>query len=352
MKELGIGIVGCGDAGRAHALAFLNAMLTFGPQPAIPRLAAASDPSKEKRDRLTADFGVRRSSEDWCSLIEDPAIELVVIAVTDETALQIAQAAITHGKHILCEQTRMSSREARSVADAAERAGVAAGVSLPYVHNPVQTLAKKLISTGELGSITGFKAAFDADVALGGSGTRELRAMTSSIIGLALYLLGPIHTLSAMAKSFRGACGDDLVQFLCEFKCGAVAHVSANRRGTGRKLGLTYEVQGQAGAICFTQERMNELDLFRQGEPLETRGYKTIYSGPDQPNYAAFHPLPGVGLSFSDQRTFEAHEFIVAISQRRQPEPNFHFAANVCRVEEAVTQSIKSRGWVRVNRTS
>ena len=69
--------------------------------------------------------------------------------------------------------------------------------------------------------------------------------------------------------------------------------IEASRIGTGRKLWLTYEIQGSEGALFYSQERMNELNLYRHTEPSAERGYKTIFVGPDHPNYAAFFPIAG-----------------------------------------------------------
>ena len=44
---------------------------------------------------------------------------------------------------------------------------------------------------------------------------------------------------------------------------GAIGTIGTSRIGTGRKMGLTYEIQGIKGALFFTQERMNELKLYR-----------------------------------------------------------------------------------------
>jgi len=142
---------------------------------------------------------------------------------------------------------------------------------------------------------------------------------------------------------------EDIAQFLCEFENGAVGHVSTNRLGTGRKLGLTYEIQGQRGAICFNQERMDELGFFSMDDSQETRGYRTIYTGPDQPGYAVFHPIPGVALSYNDQRTLEAREVIEAIVDKKPVLTDFRFGYHVGRVIEAVARSIQRRTWVELN---
>ena len=113
-------------------------------------------------------------------------------------------------------------------------------------------------------------------------------------------------------------------------------------------MGLTYEIQGTKGALCFTQERMNELQLYRHTDPPAERGYKTIYIGPEHPGYAAFHPIPGVGLGYNDQKILEARELICAIAEGRPAEPDFAFGHAITRTIDAVQRSVDERRWVRL----
>jgi len=371
MRQIRIGLVGGGWMGHAHASAFQNALLAFGPEPAVPVFEAvctlSSDPSQDVKDT----FGFRRSTARWQDLVIDPDIDLVDIATPNSSHAGIALAAIANGKHVYCETPLARSvADSRSMAEAAEQANVVNLASYNYLRNPIQSLAKKLATPDRLGEIMSFRATFDQDVVLDPSfpftwrmdrsvaGTGALGDMGSHAISLALMLVGPIHQVSGMVKTFvterptadgaatRRVENEDIAQFICEFKNGALGHFSASRLGTGRKLGLTYEIQGRNGAICFNQERMNELDFFRQDEPQEIRGYKTIYTGPEQPGYAAFHPIPGVALGFNDQKTLEVRELVKAIAESGPVLTDFRFGYEVDRVIEAVMQSVRSRGWV------
>jgi predicted dehydrogenase len=114
-------------------------------------------------------------------------------------------------------------------------------------------------------------------------------------------------------------------------------------------MGLTYEIQGTGGALFFTQERMNELKLYRHSDPAAERGYKTLYIGPEHPGYAAFHPIPGVGLGYNDQKILEARELICALAEGRPAEPDFAFGHKITQTIDAVLASIAERRWVRID---
>jgi predicted dehydrogenase len=114
-------------------------------------------------------------------------------------------------------------------------------------------------------------------------------------------------------------------------------------------MGLTYEIQGIKGALFFTQERMNELNLYRHTDRAGERGYKTLFLAPEYPGYAAFHPIPGNALGYNDQKIIEARELICAIAEGRSAEPDFAFGHKITQTTDAVLKSIEGRRWVRVN---
>jgi predicted dehydrogenase len=155
--------------------------------------------------------------------------------------------------------------------------------------------------------------------------------------------------------AMRAVENDDVTQFLMRFADGppgangAIGTIGSSRIGTGRKLGLGYEIQGTKGALLFTQERMNELKLYRHTDPSAERGYKTVYIGPDHPNFAAFHPLPGIGLGYNDQKIIEARDLIVAVAEGRPLGPDFAFGHKISQVIDAVLKSVEERRWVRVD---
>jgi hypothetical protein len=94
---------------------------------------------------------------------------------------------------------------------------------------------------------------------------------------------------------------------------------------------------------------MNELRFYRYGEPRAERGYKTIHAGPDHRGYAAFHPIPGMGLGYSDQKAIEVHELLCAIAAGRPANPDFAFGHRIEQVVDAVLLSAEQQRWVRVD---
>ena len=125
--------------------------------------------------------------------------------------------------------------------------------------------------------------------------------------------------------------------------------IASSRIGTGRKLWVGYEIQGTKGALYFTQERMNELQFYRQGEPARERGYKTILTGPEHRWYAGFHPIAGIGLGYNDQKIIEARDLLVAVATGQKASPDFRFGYRVDRIVDPGLKSVDEHRWVTVD---
>jgi predicted dehydrogenase len=383
MGEVRVGLVGAGWMGKAHAVAYKNIPLVFGPEPAVPKLEMVADVNPDWARTAAQALGFARWSRDWRDLVHDPAIDLVDICAPNDAHAEIALAALDAGKAVYCEKPLANAAaDTRKMAEKAK--GAITLVGFNYLKNPAQAFARDLIRGGELGEITLFRGTFDQDFMsdpgvpfswrhdrqLAGSGA--LGDMASHTLSFSQFLIGEIEEVCGTCATFirerpipsggsghtarvgtdagrRAVENDDVVQFLMRDRSGALGTIGSSRIGTGRKLGLGYEIQGTRGALLFTQERMNEILLYRHGEPAAERGYKTIYIGPEHPGYAAFHPIPGIGLGYNDQKIIEAHDIVAAVAERRPAEPDFGFGHAITCAIEAVQRSIDERRWVRLD---
>jgi predicted dehydrogenase len=385
MREVRIGLIGAGWMGKAHTVAYRNVPLVFGPEPAIPKLEVIADVNPEWAKAGAENLGFARWTSDWRAVVDDPRVDVVDITTPNDVHAEIALAALAAGKPVYCEKPLANTAiETRAMAEAAEAAGVTTLVGFNYLKNPAHPFARQLIQGGALGQITVFRGTFDQDVMsdpdfpftwrhdrkLAGSGT--LGDMASHTLSFARFLLGDVVEVCGMCETFirerpvatsgtgqtsrtdasaprRAVENDDVTQFLMRFANGAVGTVGSSRIGTGRKMGLGYEIQGTKGALFFTQERMNELNLYRHTDPAGERGYKTLYLAPEFPGYAAFHPIPGNALGYNDQKIIEARELVCAIAEGRPAEPDFRFGHEITRVIDAVLKSAEQRRWVRLD---
>ena len=371
-KELGIGIIGTGFMGKAHAFAYRAALAAF-PDIPVPRLEMIADVNEALASRAAHQYGFARSSADWRTLVNDPRIDVVSITTPNTLHKQMALAAIAAGKHVHCEKPLSPSlADSLVMVEAAEKAGVATQVGFNYIKNPLLKQARDMIAAGELGEITGFRGIHAEDYMhdpespyswridpVGGPGV--IADLGSHIIGMARFMLGPIAEVSADVRTVvksrpvsRGATErkdvlvDDVARILVTFGRGCGGTIEANWIATGRKMQLGFEISGDKGSLVFTQERLNELLFYRAGGDAKTNGYVKIEAGPQHPPYGEFCIAGGHQLGFNDLKTIEMGEFLSAIGRGERSTPDFREAYEIQKVVDAAIASSKARGWISI----
>ncbi|OED35856.1 oxidoreductase [Chromatiales bacterium (ex Bugula neritina AB1)] len=383
MAKIGIGVIGAGYMGKAHSVAMnaVGAVFNTPLKPVCEMLCATTESGAAAK---AESFGFNRSTADWRVLIEDPAVEAVIIASPQSTHREIALAAIAKDKPVLCEKPMGASLDdARTMTLAAEAAGIVNMVGFNYVRTPATQYARKLIQDGAIGDPTWFRGEhtedFLADVnapanwRTRGRATGTMGDLSSHMINCAIALMGSVAKVNAdietvhkrrpaeqtvarpdktgnSANEMEEVTNDDHAHCLCRFDSGVMGHLYFSRVSTGRKMGYAYEVNGTRGAIRFDQEDQNALWLYKMDGPEAERGFRKILTGPAHPDYVDFCLGPGHGTGYQDQLIIEAKDFLNAIHSGQSRWPTFRDGMEVTRVIEAMWQSHDSRQWVSVER--
>jgi predicted dehydrogenase len=373
MTQIRIGLIGAGFMGRAHAIAYREVGAVFDlPAPPVLEMIAEIDARTAKR--AAARLGFRRSTGDWRELVNDPAVDVVDITTPTAQHREIAIAAFAAGKHVYCEKPlAVTAAEARGLAARAAKTGAVTMVGFNYLKNPIQILARDIIASGEIGEIIDFRGIHAEGYMIspqtpiswrcsGPRGSGVVADLGSHIISLARFLVGPIvsvcGTLDTIvrqrpvvpgARRRRRVQADDQARFLVRFAAGCGGTVEASWVATGRTMQLAYEITGTKGSLAFTQERMNELQLYTAGQKPGREGYKTLVTDPNHPPYGAFCPAPGHQLGFNDMKVIEVRDLLLGVAGRAKAWPDFKEAWEIQRVIEAVTKSDAERRWVRID---
>lgn len=358
--------------GACHAQALIAVGHTF--EPALrPRLEMVADVSAETAEAARSRFGFARATADWRALVTDSAIDLVSIATPNILHKEMALAALAAGKHVWCEKPlALTAADAAELVAAAAAAGTTTLVGYNYLRSPAVAFAKKLVADGELGAVTQFRAIFDEDFMgpaefpfswrceTAKAGTGALGDMGSHLVNLAHFLVGPIVDVTAVlstaiperhdaAGRLRSVENDDVSEVLVRFANGAVGHIGCSRIAWGRKNGLDFELYGKNGGLRFTQERFNEIQLFKPSPRADDNGFRTILTGPPHPPFARFTPGWGHGLGFNDLKVAEAAHLLQAIANQTPAWPDFAEGHRVEAVCEAIARSAASRRWEQVD---
>ncbi|MEM8630804.1 MAG: Gfo/Idh/MocA family oxidoreductase [Pseudomonadota bacterium] len=364
MTDIGIGIVGGGYMGKAHAVAMAAVGAVFN-TPLRPRLEVVAASSPESAERYRAAFGFRRGTGDWRDLVADPGVEAVVIASPQMTHRAITEAAFAAGKPVFCEKPLGATLEdARAMTAAAEASGLPNMTGFNYIRTPASQFARNLIAEGAIGRITWFRGEHTEDFYADEDAPATWRAfgeehgcmgdLAPHMINGALALAGPIADLIAEIETVfptRGGetvTNDDQAQIMCRFASGAMGHLYFSRTSHGRKMGYAYEITGSTGAIRFDQEDQNALWLYRADGREAERGFRKILTGPAHPDYQAFCQGPGHGTGYQDQIIIEARDFLRAIESGEAVWPTFRDGLAVAEVVAAARASHRSRAWTPV----
>lgn len=227
---LGIGIIGAGHFGAAHARALGEA--------GTARLVASCRNDPEGLAAFTAAFG-GRTYLDYRDLLADPAVDAVVIALPHHLHAEAALAAARAGKHIMIEKPLAPTvAECRRILAAAD----AAGVTLMPGHTMRFTLpflaARRLIEGGEIGDM---RFASSRMVKLWMEDNRRPWHLDPATGGGMLFTAG-IHALDRLlayagrrathvsavtATAFHEQEADDVALLLIRFAAGAAGQVAS-----------------------------------------------------------------------------------------------------------------------------
>src|SRR3989440_3112934 len=180
LKPLNVGMIGYGFMGRAHSNAYrkVNNFFDLKHQPVLKAVCART---ADKAKAFADQWGYESVETDWRKLVERKDIDVIDICTPNNTHAEIALAAASAGKMILCEKPlAMNGPEALKMVEAVEKAGVPNMVWYNYRRVPAVTFAKQLIEQGKLGKIFHYRAKFlqdwtiSADLPQGGQGLWRL----------------------------------------------------------------------------------------------------------------------------------------------------------------------------------
>ncbi|MBW4709083.1 Gfo/Idh/MocA family oxidoreductase [Roseobacter sp. YSTF-M11] len=365
MAEIGIGILGGGYMGKAHAVAMSAVGAVFNTK-LRPRLEMICASTPQNAERYRAAFGFARATDDWRILVDDPAVEAIVIATPQNMHRDIAEAAFARGKAVFCEKPLGASlADSRAMVAAAEQSKQPNMVGFNYIRTPASQYARQLIADGEIGDVTWFRGEHTEDFyadpktpaswRTAGEANGTMGDLAPHMINGAMALLGPIDRLIAEVETVHDArpggavTNDDHGQMMCRFAGGAMGQMYFSRIATGRKMGYAYEISGTRGSIRFDQEDQNALWLYRMDGPEASRGFTKILTGPSHPDYEPFCQGPGHGTGYQDQIIIEARDFLRAIETGQDVWPTFHDGMEVNRVIAAAMASSRDKSWKHVS---
>lgn len=145
-------MLGVGAMGRRHAEILRQLVLDA-------ELVAVADANLERAQSVAADLEIEHAFGSFDALLENKAIQAVVIAAPDRFHAEAIRAAAAAGKDILCEKPlALDLDDALQAMAAVERAGVRLQIGFMRRYDPAYARAKARIDAGEIGEPVVFKS--------------------------------------------------------------------------------------------------------------------------------------------------------------------------------------------------
>lgn len=369
MNRIGVGLIGTGFMGKAHALAWNSVRPIFGDVPDV-RLVHLGEANDDLATKKAAEFGFEKASGDWRKVIADPEVDVVSITTPNKFHLEMASAALAAGKHVWCEKPMAPKlAEAEAMLAAARASGKVAILGYNYIQNPVIRHIRKLLDEGIIGPVNHVRIEMDEDFLADPEAPFQQRHEASNGYG-ALDDFG-VHPLSLLLTLFdkvgRVMCdmakpyptrktpeGDrevevfDIATILLRLENGASGFIAVSRTAWGRKGRIAIQIFGGKGSILYDQERMNEFQLYLTADRPTEQGFRTVLTAPHHRPYDRFIPTAGHGLGFNDLKIIECRQLIGRMLGQDSIAMSFEDGILIERTVDAMARSFKEGRWIDV----
>jgi predicted dehydrogenase len=355
-EPLDVGFLGYRFMGKAHANALERLSMFFPDAPEtnrdvlIGRDEAALSEAKET-------LGFDRISTDWEAVVDE--VDVLYNLGPNFLHREPSIAALEADTHVFCEKPiARAASEAQTMVEADAESDAITGMAFNYRFVPAIQYAKRLIDSGELGEIRHFRGRYlqdwlvDPEVEWSwrldeeSAGSGVLGDLGAHTVDLARFLVGDIDRVSGHLRTFvderpagdggtKPVTVDDAYSASVEFDSGAIGTLEGSRFATGHKNDHSIEIDGSNGSLRFSLERLNELELLREG----SRGYETVLvTDPDDPYVDHWWP-PGHVIGWEHTFVHENYEFLTAVVEDRPYAPSFLDGYAAQRVLDAIEAS-------------
>ncbi|WP_026046301.1 Gfo/Idh/MocA family protein [Halorubrum sp. T3] len=373
-EPLKIGVLGYRFMGKAHANAMARLPMFFPDAPEIERHTLVGRDEEALADAAER-FGFSHTATDWEAALDE--VDVFYNLGPNHVHAEPSIAALEAGVPVLCEKPLAPTlEEAAAMRDAAAATGVTAGTAFNYRFVPAIRYAKELIDDGELGEIRQVRGrylqdwlvdpeapwAWRMDAEMAGSGA--LGDLGAHTVDLANFLVGdrvggidrvsgqlttfvderPVYDDEGQIEEYRDVTVDDAYSAQVAYESGATGSFEASRVAEGHKNDHTIAVHGSKGSLKFSLERLNELEVLREGN----RGYETVLVTEESDPYVDRWWPPGHVIGWEHTFVHEDYEFLSAVAEGESFEPSFEDGYEVQRALAAIERSDERGEWVAV----
>jgi predicted dehydrogenase len=332
--RVGVGLIGCGMIGQVHAdgLAKLAADGEVRP-------VAAADPSVEAREAANRNCEFGRLTADAGDVIDDPAVDAVLITAPTAAHRDLVLRTVTAGKAVFCEKPLAPTfGVVRELCEAVDRSGVVAQVGFHSRFHPLVRRLQAMVDSRELGAPMGYTVRDDQYWPTGGvvDGHSSWRSDREQAGGGALLehsihaadivwaVFGPAVDVYASTRNVFGYDVEDVAALTITHANGVIGNLVTIFNGVRGREERRLEVFFEQAAVEITTNFIVGADedsmLIQRPDRAPQRG--------DLPSMrdASFAQLGIARRDFIFYQYVSDRSFIAAVRGRTRASPGFRDA--------------------------
>jgi predicted dehydrogenase len=323
-----IGVVGCGYWGSKH-VRVLSGLHDVG------ELAVIEHDPRRCHDILSA-FPAVQAVTDLESAL--PHLDAVIIATPPRSHAELALTALRQGKHVLIEKPMATTlADARTLVEAARRAGVVLMVGHTFEFNAAVRELKRRLERGELGNVYYIHSA-RLNLGLYRSDVNVVWDLAPHDIAILNYLLGSVPTtVTAWGSTNAWAGVEDLAYVRLDYQnVGVTGYIHVSWLDPKKVRRVT--VVGSRKMAVYNDMAEERLRIFDRGvEPCEdgTASY-------ERPLSYRYGDIISPHIRFEEPLVLEDQHFVDAIRTGTQPQTDGANGLAVVAVLDAIDRSLKT----------
>jgi predicted dehydrogenase len=335
----------------------------------LANMVAICQRNKEKAEEIGRAFGIKKVYTDYDELLLDPEIDAVHINTPIQNHAEQSLKALRAGKHVACTVPMATTlEECRAIVAETERTGLTYMMMETVIYSREFLFVKEMYEKGELGKIQFLRASHQQEMA-GWPGYWEgLPPMH-----YATHCVGPVLALPKAQAEYvscfgSGRIDDNLIPKYgspfaietCHIKLkdsDLSAEVTRSLFNTARQYRESFDVYGSKKSFEWTLVEHEESVIHTGETPSKVK----------IPDYA--HLLPDEIASFTTAGVYDSddnqhlsfiqgsghggshphlvHEFLIALTDGRQPYPNARQSANITCVGILAHESAMNGGEIK-----
>lgn len=221
MRQINVGILGCGYWGPKLAR-------NFDRHPNAA-LVAVADVDEPRADRVGAEFRVPMVSDDPADVINNRAVDLVVVATPVWTHYELCKRAIEAGKHVLVMKPLTTrTDQAEELCALAARRGVLLAVDHTFIFGGAVQKIKELVEADELGELYYFDSV-RINLGLFQHDVNVLWDLAPHDVSIMDYLIGRLpDEVTAVGMCHGGSPTENIAYLTVRYGGSFLGHVHVN----------------------------------------------------------------------------------------------------------------------------